>query len=94
MATVPQTISFELKVWYLQIERPSHLPVVKTFQFEVFEEMLTFYRKERKRRALADRATKGVYRQVLTDHGKQVCATDEYALARHQDAIKGTEFTV
>ena len=91
-AATPQTISFTLTCRYMQNERPSELPTSMDFHFTEFEAMLTFYRKERRRRKLADRATAGTYKHVLTTYGWQRCANDVDCAGRHRDAIKGTEF--
>lgn len=83
--SVPQTVRFEMIVRYDRIERPADQPVAsETLTFETMEKMDERYRKERKRRKLADRATSGKWRTVLTDHGREVIAAgDVYCRAAH-----------
>ena len=57
--TNEQTVQFELRVHYRQIERPDHRPASETFAFDSFEKMIARYYKERRRRALAARAPGG-----------------------------------
>jgi hypothetical protein len=92
--TTPQTVSFVLTVSYRQIERPAHLPETVDFEFSDFCEMSAFFQKQRRRRKLADRATSAEYRQVLTDHGREMLASDDahYSRERYRDAIDGTLF--
>jgi hypothetical protein len=81
---VPQTVGFELEVRYDRFERGDK-PATATFVFHTLEAMETRFRKERKRRALADRATSGRYRLFLTAHGKAAVAADPDCAARHAD---------
>ena len=85
----PQTIKFELRIHFRQIERSSELPAFKDFLFDSFEAMWNRYCKEKNRRALADRATSAEYRQVLTDHGKMKLAHGEIREESYRDAIEG-----
>lgn len=93
---VQQTVSFEMRVYFRQIERPSHLPESVLMQFDTLEEMLERYSKERRRRALADRATSARYRQVLTSHGYEMLNSDDphYSKERYADAINETWFSL
>ena len=91
---VPQTVRFELEVRWDRIERPADKPVSKLFVCETFEGMLERYRVERRRRAIADRATSARYRMLLTEHGKQAVAADADCRARHQDVIDGKWFAM
>ena len=74
--------------------RPLDKPTLITLPFDSFEDMISHYRKERRRRSYADRATHGSYRQILTDHGKAMIASDDphYTEKRYWDAIHGTDF--
>ena len=92
--TNEQTVQFELRVHYRQIERPDHRPASETFAFDSFEKMIARYYKERRRRALADRATGGEYRMHLTHHGVSECRADTSCRERHSDAINGTWFSM
>ena len=89
---VPQTIKFKLRVHFMHIESLDYKPSYIDTIFESFEEMLQAYYKETHRRARKDRATGAEYQQILTDHGKAVCAADEYRCQSHKDAIEGTWF--
>lgn len=91
---IPQTVSFVLTVRYRQIERSNDLPDSVSYEFTNFEKMLTFYRKERRRRNIADRATSATYRMKLTDYGIARCQSDADCAARHVDAINGREMNV
>jgi len=88
MSSVPQTVGFELEVRFDQIERSSDRPSSASFIFFSFEKMLSRFRQERRRRAIADRATSGRYRLFLTDHGKTAVAADPACAARHADVGK------
>ena len=89
MATVPQTVSFELVVEFNRIES---VKKPRTYLCDTFEAMLAHWSKERNRRALKDRATSARYRMHLTEHGKQATAEDAACAARHKDAIDGKWF--
>ena len=90
----PQTIKFELRLEYMQVERSTDRPTSAIFLFDSFEKMMDKYHAERRRRALADRATAGSYKWILTDHGQNVIAHDEDRRRAHQDAIDGTVFKI
>ena len=92
--SVPQTVSFELTVEYRHMARPLTSPTIVRYTFEKLEDMIWFFRKERKRRSYADRATGGTYRLILTDHGRDMInsADEHYTVERYADAIDGTEF--
>ena len=92
----PQTVSFELRVEYFHHDREYSRDAVKNTAFERFEDMLDHYRKERKRRAYADRATGGSYHMILTPHGIAELKRDKcpYRLKFLQPAIDQTEFTL
>ena len=92
--SVPQTVTFILRVHYMHANRPSHLPTVIETPFETFEGWHVHYYKERKRRAYADRATSAEYRMVLTDHGREVCDNDADRAWAHRDVINGKWFKV
>lgn len=87
-----QTVEFEVRLTYLNFERPYHWDASRTLKFKVLEQMLDFVRKEARRQDVKLRATTGEYRMVLTDHGKDVCANDSYRATSHKDAINGTWF--
>lgn len=89
---VPQTVEFIASIHYGHIERErSGQQRVCCYHFKVFEEMLEFYRKERKRRAYKDRATDGYYRLVLTDLGKErIEKGDSFHRRKYQAALDGT----
>ena len=102
MATsTPQTVTFVLRVHYLQIERPAHLPTYVDFEVDEFEQIGEIVRREKRRRAIKDRATRAEYRQVLTDHGREMLALSKsdpdtyymYSERSYSDAINGTWFT-
>jgi len=81
----PQTVAFEARIRFDQIERDSTRPSEIQLVFPTLEKMLDRFRQERKRRAIADRATSGEYRLFLTAHGKAACAADADCAARHSD---------
>lgn len=83
--SVPQTIGFEMRVFFRQIERSADKPEYIDLVFHVFEKMMDRYRVERKRRKVADRATSAQYRLFLTDHGRRACEADADCKARHAD---------
>jgi len=85
----PQTVSFELRVEYFHHDRPTGLPVVVDTAFDSFEGMFNHYRKERKRRSYADRATSGSYHMVMTEYGKAELKRDN---CPYRPAINQTEF--
>lgn len=90
--SVPQTISFQVRIEYFRGERPSDKPQIVTHDCETFEEMFPLVVKERRRRSLADRATGAEYRQVLTDLGWERIRECEHAKKSHEAACKGTWF--
>ena len=93
--TTPQTVSFVAVIDYRSFERMNEgLPEQIKYEFDVFEEMIMFFKKERKRRAYKDRATSGRYRMKLTELGEKVCAECTETRKRHQEAIEGTYFSL
>ena len=94
---VEQTISFTLRVQYRYIERvQAGLPESVDYHFVDFCDMMDFARKESRRRRYADRSTGSEYRQVLTQHGRDMINGDDwtYTEDRYRDAIDGTWFKV
>ena len=83
--SVPQTVGFEARIRFDRIERPADKPAEIELVFHTLEAMETRYRKERHRRALADRATSGQYRLFLTAHGKAAVAACPDCAKRHED---------
>lgn len=91
--SVPQTVGFEMRVFFRQVERSSDLPESIVLVFYTLEKMLDRYRTERKRRKVADRATSAEYRLFLTDYGRRACEADVDCKARHAD-VDGRWFNV
>lgn len=99
----PQTISFVLRVTYKWYERyEAGKPEFVDFEFEDFCEMIEFAHKEKRRRSKSDRATAAEYRQVLTEHGREMIGKFEadpdtfyyYSPEKYRDAIDGTWFKI
>ena len=84
-STAPQTVSFELTVFYHHIDRNGE--TVVTREVESFEGMFDIWRKESCRRKNADKATGAIYRVVLTDHGRQVCSQDVACKESHDKML-------
>lgn len=87
------TTAIEMEVRYDRFERGDK-PATATFVFHApqgIEQMEARFRKERKRRALADRATSARYRLFLTAHGKAAVAACPDCAARHADVGKWME---
>lgn len=87
MNTTPQTVDFELRLQYLQVERPAELETVKFFEFDSFDKMIEFAYAERRRRRRIDRATRADYEVRLTAHGREVCEADERRKASHEEML-------
>lgn len=102
MEAVKQTVSFKLNIQYRYFQRyDAGLPEFKTFEFDVFEDMMEFAYAERKRRAFKDRATSATYQMVMTETGwerhrlqQENPGNLEFLMADHSDAINGKEFKV
>ena len=90
----PQTVSFTTRITYGFSENRGPLTREESFEgAEAFEEMLSFFRKERKRRAKKDRATEGKYRMVLTDLGRK--RVKENPIHHNlEEAVNGTWFSL
>lgn len=88
-----QTINFTLRLRFDHSERGDQ-PRVIELEGLAFDEMHQRYHIERKRRRRGDRVTSAFYRQVLTQHGKDMLASDDdhYNDERYADAINGTWF--
>lgn len=83
--SVPQTVAFDAIIRFDQIERDTDQPREIQLTFNTLERMLTRFRQERKRRAIADRATSGKYRLFLTAYGERACDADAACRERHAD---------
>ena len=88
---ITQTVRFEMRVRFDDSEREGQQET--TLFFHEFDKMMERVSKERRRRKRGDRATSATYRMHLTRHGQDVCCNDEYATARHAEAIEGKWFT-
>ena len=89
----PQTVNFTLRVSYRHIDRlGTGLADSIDYDFDDFDTMYNFIRKERRRRAYRDRATYAEYRMNLTDAGRVAISKCAYTKNSHRDAIAGTWF--
>lgn len=95
MVTQPQTIDFELRMRFMHIERSANKPEEICIKGMTFDEILERVSVEKRRRKRGDRLTSAEYRQHLTQHGRDMIASDDdhYTEERYKDAIEGTWFT-
>jgi hypothetical protein len=85
-----QTVYYEATFVY----QPGDFRVVeKPFAFATLEEMILTFRREKRRRALKDRAVAGSYRLSLTDMGlRRWHANEDGFRKQHEDV--GTRYSI
>jgi hypothetical protein len=83
-SNISQTVSFEIELEYFRHEViGTDRPTTAVHSFEYFEDMVSFFATQRRRRAHADKPTGARYRMILTDYGRERCAEDREVRERH-----------